>query len=108
MAHGNFLSPCLLESLGVYVLTHSRGVADRAGIGEGGRGHSSRDKSVSNRVDSEDAIAVRIIETFAVCVKLRTDFLEALSMFSVLVEKLSLRFPTCCRRACMRLLRLAV
>ena len=85
MAHGYFLSPCFFQRLGVDVLTHGRGISDRAGVGEGGHGHSSRDKSVSNRGESEDTIAVRIIETFAVCVKLRTDFLEALSTFSVLV-----------------------
>ena len=71
------------------MLTHGCGIADGAGVGEGGHGHSSRDKSVSNRVESEDAIAVKTIAAFAVCVKLRTDFLEALSTFSVLIEKLS-------------------
>ncbi len=85
VAHGYFLSPSFLESLGVYVLTHRCGVADGTGVGEGGHGHSSRDKSVSNRVESEDTIAVRIIETFAVCVKLRTHFLEALSTFSTVI-----------------------
>ena len=83
--HGDPLALALTVRLGVDVLSHRGGITDGSGVGDGGECHGRRDKSLSNRIEVEEIIAVRMIQILAVLVKLRTDFLESFSMFSMLV-----------------------
>ena len=85
VAHGDALALAFTVRFGVDVLAHGRGVADRAVVLQSNGGHSNNCNSASKIVEVKEISAVRIIETFAVCVKLRTDFLEALSTFSTVI-----------------------